>query len=165
MSEFKMPTTAGSIVSFDAWKDATQTTKIRHIITLIPGDIDIATGEILAPSWTDSWGEKSGIFNSDETILHEAILASNPELIFEASEQVNIPVNELNVYAHHGYGATVILDKKVYGCPTLATLVPVSIDENNVILEAVWLNTYGQSFTPEAIEKNTVALIVEGLKP
>lgn len=156
MSVTTLPTTAGSIVSFDDWADEAQTEMFRYVITLVPGEIDPKTGELLNVVWTDAHGEDGTIYDVDAS----RILAGNPEIIFEAPEVSPVEAAKLDMDEERLYGAIVVLDHPDYGT-SVAVFVPSFMDEGE-ISEAFWVNSYGAYFTQEEVTEFAATLLVKG---
>lgn len=154
MSDFKLPTTAGSVVSFEGWADADETEKFRYLVSLVPGHYE--NGEFVGAVWTDSYGEDGGVYD----VAIDQILEGDPEVIYEAPEPQEIPAGTLDMFEERLYGAIVLVED-MFGEKAVAMFVPGCIADGE-ITDASWVNSYGGYFTQEEIEKSALALLVKG---
>lgn len=156
MSAFQIPTTAGSIITFEDWEDTKKTTKCRYVITLVPSAIN-ANGELINLFWMDAYAEEGGIFG----VTEEGILAGNPEILFEAPEQtLDITFDPEEA---RKYGAVVRLNNHFNGDHIPVTFTPGALNlTDGSVLEAFWIDGYGTCYKQEEINEYATALLVEG---
>jgi hypothetical protein len=161
MSAFALPTTAGSIISFDGWEDLDKTTKFRYVITLVPGGYDTKNNVFTDVVWMDMYAEEGGIYNIPE----EEILAGNPKVIFEAPAPAftKATVETFDGDEVREYGSILLLDSIVYGDDAVAVFTPGALDlTHEVIIEGAWTNSYGTFFTQDEVEVEAKAILVMG---
>lgn len=161
MSNFKLPTTAGSIVTYDGWEDTKHTVKCRYIITLVPSAVDAETGELVGLVWTTAYGEDGGVHDISE----EEILAGNPEIVFEASAPVNLPIEEFDPEEARAYGAVVLLNDPMGWVtePLVVTFTPGLVTEDGEIAEADWVDPHGTIVRQDELNVHAIKLVVKGL--
>lgn len=153
MTEFVLPTTAGSIVSFEDWADVDQTEKFRYVVTLLPGHYE--KGEFHNLVWSDSYGEDGGM----NDVSAETILAGEPQLIFEAPAVNVTPVSRLSLEDERKYGTVLVLDGG-WG-QELVTFTPGAIIDGEMI-DASWVNSYGGYKSQHEVENEAITRLVEG---
>lgn len=157
----ELPTTPGSIVSFEGWEDLAHTVRCRYVVTLVPGSYDRKTGKFSDVLWMDLYAEGE-LYNISE----EEILKGDPKVLFEASEVTSTPAlvegGALDADEAREYGSIALLDSSEYGETTVATFTPGSLDEDGKIIEGGWMNSYGAWFSQSTIEDEAVALLVKG---
>lgn len=156
MSDFILPTTAGSVVSFEDWGDVEKTEKFRYVVSLIPGHFDSATGEFGDVVWADAYGEDGGMYDVDA----DRILEGNPTLVFEAPEVNPVNAESLDMADERLYGAIVVLEDS-FGEDAVAMFTPGIITDGE-ISDAEWTNSYGGYFTQAQVAENAKTLLVRG---
>jgi hypothetical protein len=158
MSTFTLPTTAGSIITFDGWEDLDKTTKCRYTLTLVPGGYDVKGNVFTDVVWMDMYAEEGGLRDVPE----DEILAGNPAIVFEAPELPSRAVIDFDAEESRQYGSILLLDNLDYGANTVAVFVPGAMDEDGKIIEGAWINSYGAWFSQGTVEDEATALLVMG---
>lgn len=154
-----LPTTAGSIVTFEDWEDTAHTVKCRYVVTLVPGTYDSKTGEFTDVVWMDMYAEDGGFFN----LSAEEILTKNPEVLFEAPAVNVVPAGSFDTGEERQYGTIVLVDHPDYG-DVVAVFTPGAVDDEGTIIEGGWMNSYGAWFSQGVIEDLSTALLVKGTR-
>lgn len=152
-----LPTTVGSIVTYDTWEDNEQTEKFRAVITLVGGGWN--GKEIVAAEWMDSYGQDGRI----DPVTEEDILAGNPEIVFEAPEAVDGgPVEDIYEFnlgsvvyeveeEENMWGGLVGMD---YGEVLSYTFTPGFIDpQDGELTDCYWISSYGASLGTDSMSE------------
>lgn len=156
MTDFTLPTTAGSIVSFDYVDgDGETIDNYRLAVTLTPGKYDTETQALSGLVWSDAYGAEGGLDDVDV----ETILAGNPKVVFEAEPMEERSVKGMDVPLERKAGAVFFLD--LPGTEAVVTLAPGGLAEG-IAIECAWINSQGDYYTQEQVNKYAEYLLVEG---
>lgn len=156
MTNFALPTTAGSIVAFDyVDADGESIDSYRLAVTLVPGRYDTETKTLSGLVWSDAYGPDGGLDDVDP----DTILAGNPEVVFEAEAMKERSVKDIDVPMERKAGAVFFLD--LPGTEAVVTLAPGGIAEG-VAIELAWINSEGDYYTQEQVDAYAELMLVEG---
>lgn len=150
-----LPTTIGSIVTFETWADTAETEKFTTVATLMVGAIegDQAHGVV----WADAYIE-----DIDQAFAVERILANNPKVIFEAAP--NPGFASLGTGPQRNVGETVTYTEPSIEAPLrlTATFTPGFIGEDGDFEDCYWMSSYGQYVSDETLEASDPIVVVRG---
>lgn len=156
MTDFVLPTTPGSIVSFDyIGPDGEGMEEYALAVTLVPAKYDTETKTLSGLVWTDSFGEEGGLGD----VAPETILAGNPQLVFEAEPLTERSLKGIDIADERKPGAVLFLD--LPGTEAVVTFVAGGIADD-IAIECAWINALGEYYTQEQVNAYAELLLVEG---
>lgn len=156
----ELPTTIGSIVTFDGWADKAKTERIRSVATLMPEYIHEGKAEHLI--WADAYtdGESHDVFAPAD------ILAGNPELFHLADSNPHC-IGLVGETPEQRFGEVVTFieddDLDVTNHRQVLVYAPGHIDQDNGTMEeAGWVNALGVWFAFDTVLAGRPEILAKG---